>query len=500
MSHEAEAEELPVVTQTVRSFGRLDFWWFPKVGPALAVAYCAALVFQVPGWATMRAIMTVAFVGLCAGTYGYLLNDIFDLEVDRRAGKPNRMAAFLPGQRFLFCGLALGLGFEPALLLPTSKTTLSILALEYLILTIYSVPPFRLKDRGVLGLLCDAAGAHVVANLYVLSVLADARRQATHALVSSTAIFVALICAWELCLGLIGILVHQVEDRENDLRSGIQTFATERPFCAIRVPMSLIYVGELLAFSSMCLVLRKVAPLVGIAAAAYVVLLGLKIWSRWQYYRNFGTESTLMEWWQLSHVYYEAFFPLAAALQCAVLHPQLAIFAVLHLGVFLPAFRTQLHDFHEAYSRFILGGRLEIAERSSARVRAIFFPLPARRIDIEDGGGFLWKVRAVRDGLAIRARQQYVIRLKMRADRPREIMFGVWQDHAPWEDLGCCDQLRLSSSWQTVSRQFVARDDDQQSYLGLWVGGKPGSVEVRRWSISAVPHRALTSQQEGPHE
>ena len=65
---------------------------------------------------------------------------------------------------------------------------------------------------------------------------------------------------------------------------------------------------------------------------------------------------------------------------------------------------------------------------------------------------------------------------------------------------GFLDQLRLSSSWQTVSRQFVARDDDQQSYLGLWVGGKPGSVEVRRWSISAVPHRALTSQQEGPHE
>jgi 4-hydroxybenzoate polyprenyltransferase len=489
MSQQSQTEDSPIAAQERRSFGRLDFWWFPKVGPALAVAYCAALVFRVPGWATMRAVATVAFVGLCVGAYGYLLNDIFDLDVDRRAGKPNRMAAFSPAQRFLSCALALGLGFAPALFLDTSKTTLSILALEYLVLTVYSMPPFRLKARGVLGLLCDASGAHVVANLYVLSVLADARPPAAGMPALSITAFVLLLCVWELCLGLIGILVHQVEDRENDLRSGIRTFATARPFSAIRVPMSLIYVGELLAFSSLCFVLRKVAPLVAIAAALYVVLSGLKIWSRWQHYRNFGTESTLMEWWLMSHVYYEAYFPLAAAIQCTLLHPQVAIFAALHLAVFVPAFRGQLYDFREAISRLILGGRLEIAERSSARVRATFFPLLGRRIDIADGGALLWQVRAVRDGLNIRSQQQYVIRLKMRADRPREILFGVWQNHAPWEDMGCCEPLRLSAAWQTVSQLFTARADDRHSYLGLWVGGMPGSVELRRWSISAVPAR-----------
>jgi 4-hydroxybenzoate polyprenyltransferase len=445
----------------------------------------------------MRAIATVAVVGLCAGAYGYLLNDIFDLDVDRRAGKPNRMAAFSPGQRFLFCALALGLGFAPVLFRATSKTTVSLLALEYLVLTVYSMPPFRLKGRGALGLLCDASGAHVVANLYVISVLADARTSTANAPVLSTAVFILLVCAWELCLGLTGILVHQVEDRENDLRSGIHTFSTERPFSAIRVPMSLIYLGELVAFASLCIVLRKVAPLVGIAMAFYVVLLGLKIWSRWQHYRNFGTESTLMEWWLLSHVYYEAYFPLVAALQCTLLHPQISLFAVLHLMVFVQAFRPQLHDLRTACSWFILGGRLEIAERSSARVRAILFPLPGRRIDIADGGSGLWKVRAVRDGLSIRSHQQYVIRLKIRSDRPREIVFGVWQDHPPWDDMGFCEPLRLSAAWQTISRRFTARADDRQSYLGIWVGGMPGSVELRRWSIRAVPPGPLPAWQEG---
>jgi 4-hydroxybenzoate polyprenyltransferase len=494
VSQIAQTAEFPVAAGKQRSFARLDFWWFPKVGPALAVAYCAAIVFRVPGWATMKAIATIAFVGLCAGTYGYLVNDIFDLEVDRRAGKSNRMAVFSPGQRFLFCALAFGLGFTPSLFLPTSTTTVAILGLEYLVLTVYSLPPFRLKSRGALGLLCDAAGAHVVANLYVLSVVADARTPATGARLHSIGIFVALVSAWELCLGLIGILVHQVEDRENDLRSGIRTLATERPFSKLRVPTTLLYLGELLAFAALCFVLRNVAPLVGIAAAVYVVLLGLKIWNRWQHYRNFGTESTLTEWWLLSHIYYEAYFPLLAALQCALLHPQVTIFAALHLAVFVPAFRSQLHDVREACSRLILGGRLELAERSSARVRVSFFPLPARRIDIADGDPVLWKVRAMRDGLAIRSRQQYVIRLEVRADKPRDIMFGVWEDHAPWKALGCCEELRLSAAWQTFSRQFTASADDRQSYLGLWLGGMPGSVELRRWSISAVPNRELLEE------
>jgi 4-hydroxybenzoate polyprenyltransferase len=370
MSQKAQTEDFLIAAPRERSFGRLDFWWFPKVGPALAVAYCAAIVFRVPGWATMTAIATIAFVGLCAGTYGYLLNDIFDLEVDRRAGKSNRMAAFSPGQRFLFCALALGLGFTPALFLPTSHTTLFILGLEYFVLTVYSLPPLRLKSRGALGLLCDAAGAHVVANLYVLSVLADARPPATGgARIQSTAVFVVLVCAWELCLGLIGILVHQVVDRENDLRSGIRTFVTERSFLVIRVPATLLYLGELLAFAALCFVLRNVAPLVGIAAALYVVLLGMKIWNRWHHYRNFAAESTLTEWWLSSHTYYEAYFPLAAALQCALLHPQVTIFAALHLTVFVPAFRVQLNDFREACSSMILGGRLEVARFLIGRCR-----------------------------------------------------------------------------------------------------------------------------------
>ena len=331
--------------RSVYGLVRIGVWWLPKVGPALAVAYCAALVLRVPGWATVYAIATVAFVGLCAGTYGYLLNDIFDRQTDLQAGKPNRMAAFSPWQRFSFCALALGLGFVPALFLHTSHTTLAALILEYAVLTVYSLPPIRLKTRGALGLLCDAAGAHVVANLYVLSVVADRVPSHTTGPPSRPVLFfVAAVCAWELCFGLLGILVHQIEDRDNDRRSCISTFATSRTLLALRTPATLLYVGELLAFTTLCFLLRNVAPLVGVAAALYAALLALKIAGRWSYYKNFADQTIQTEWWLSSHSFYETYFPFVAALQCALLHPQVAMLAALHMTLFVPALRTHLRD------------------------------------------------------------------------------------------------------------------------------------------------------------
>jgi len=478
-----------------RSLLRIESWWLPKVSPALGIGYCAALFFRVPGWAALRSIATIAFVALCVGGYGYILNDVMDLDIDRTAGKPNRMAAYSSGQQVLFCALAVGLGFAAALVGLASRTTLLVLGLEYLILTVYSAPPLRLKVRGVLGLLCDASGAHVVSSLYVISTVADRRTAGTSAGGANVAVFVALVCAWELCLGLIGILVHQVEDRDNDLRAGIRTFATKTPFSAMRIPMSLIYLGELLTFASFCIALRHLAPLIGISAGLYCVLLGIKVRKEWPHYRNIDSETILMEWWRLSHTYFESYFPLAAVLQLVWIYPTFLAFAVLHLTVFYVSFREQFHNLRFDYSSLILGGHLLVEPHSSARVRAVLFPRPARRIEVGDGELDFWKVRAVRAGLAIRSGQQYRINLKVRADRSRTILFGVWQNHEPWETRGYCEQLCLSSKWQHVQREFTANDDEPHGYLGLWLGGDPGSVEVRCWSISAVGPRVLARQE-----
>ena len=100
---------------SARVLGRVDNWWYSKVAPALALSYCSVLMYHVATWPAARSILLIAFVGLCAGSYGHIINDVFDIEVDRSAGKRNHMAKFTPMQRFLLCAVTVALGFAPAL-------------------------------------------------------------------------------------------------------------------------------------------------------------------------------------------------------------------------------------------------------------------------------------------------------------------------------------------------------------------------------------------------
>lgn len=349
-----------------RGFARLNFWWFPKVAPVLAVSFVAAIVFKVPPWATFRSILLIAFVGLCAGTYGYLMNDIFDLEVDGKAGKRNPMTELSSTQCFLFCAAALIFGFAPALFVSYSRTSLLLLAFEYLLPTMYCVPPVRLKGRGILGLICDAFGAHIAPCLYVISVMAHGRRTSAQT-PPSTTVFICLVCVWALFLGLAGIVIHELEDRQNDLRSGIRTFATATSFANIRVSVSLICAGELLAFAGLCGFLWKSVPLLGIAAGLYAGILGLRIWTRWPHYRKVTTEKVVVEWWQLSHPFYETTFPLAASMQYAWAHPALVIFPLLQIAFVAPSVRAQFHELRDIWSMLVLRGRLHLHGRSAAQ-------------------------------------------------------------------------------------------------------------------------------------
>jgi hypothetical protein len=88
----------------------------------------------------------------------------------------------------------------------------------------------------------------------------------------------------------------------------------------------------------------------------------------------------------------------------------------------------------------------------------------------------------------------------MRADKPREILFGVWQDHAPWQAAGFSEQFRLSDHWQCIRRRFTAVDDEPRGYLGLWLGGDAGSVDVRRWTIRAISGQTAEMKEGSQHE
>lgn len=92
---EAKAKiEIPTTTGFFSSFSKVirsQDWWLYKLPPLLAIAYAEILLIH-PIITVLTFLLSISSVA----AYGYIVNDIFDIEIDCKAGKSNAMAQFLP--------------------------------------------------------------------------------------------------------------------------------------------------------------------------------------------------------------------------------------------------------------------------------------------------------------------------------------------------------------------------------------------------------------------
>ena len=95
---------------------------------------------------------------------------------------------------------------------------------------LYAAPPFRLKERPFIGILADALYAHalpcLLAALTFIEIAEVSHHNKIHVMALVNAPFLISLTAWQFFLGLRNILLHQLEDMDNDIMSGTKTFAT----------------------------------------------------------------------------------------------------------------------------------------------------------------------------------------------------------------------------------------------------------------------------------
>jgi hypothetical protein len=120
-----------------------------------------------------------------------------------------------------------------------------------------------------------------------------------------------------------------------------------------------------------------------------------------------------------------------------------------------------------------------------------FIPFVGTRVVVRQCGADRWNIRLARPGIKIVAGKRYSIAFLARSTRARKISFGVWQDHAPWDGLGFSEEIEVSRKWQAVGRRFVATSDDPHGYLGFWVGGEPGTVDLLVCYIGQTSSKVL---------
>ena len=299
-------------------------WWGYKLPPLLAVGYATIIRLQQPVysyWAELLIILLSLAVG---AVYVSLINDLTDMNEDLRGGKHNRMAGLPPWLRSALILVSLLAGGFFFRLFSFDRASLLCYGASWLAFTLYSVPPFRLKKRGVWGVLADACGANLFPALLVVYVLADSMETIP------SYWWTGGVAVWSLCYGLRGILWHQFSDRESDARAGVRTVATGIEPERFRGAALGLLILELVALGVMLWWLKLALPLV------FLGLYGLLLLA----YRRMGMQFLIVlpalrpPYHIVMSSYYQLFLLVSLLIADALVHPYTWIVLAVHLLVF----------------------------------------------------------------------------------------------------------------------------------------------------------------------
>lgn len=152
-------------------------------------------------------------------SYGYLINDLSDRDLDRAHGKANTFEndslskATLVVLFFLLLSLAFASNFWG------KQGFLALWLVWFLITTFYSLRPIRLKERGKVGLAFVVIAQRVLPTLIVFAAFSH-----------WDAITILVFTSYMLFRGLSSDVSHQLEDYHRNVATGTGTYAVQSGF------------------------------------------------------------------------------------------------------------------------------------------------------------------------------------------------------------------------------------------------------------------------------
>lgn len=331
---------------------RAGTWWEYKTPVVLGVAYATAMAGGVPFSRFWPAILAIVAALVPLASYVCVINDITDERDDARAGKSNRMVGIPPAFKIAWLLACLAGGCIAGLTcFRGNPAAAGLYAANWLAFTLYSVPPIRLKARGLAGVLADAAGGTLLPAIWS-ALIADA-------FVSPA--FLTTVAAWAGAFGLRGILYHQAGDLECDRDAGVGTLAVRLGPERVAWLVAPFFLLEIAAFGR----------IVWLAHLGYAVPLFLvyaicqaAMWSFLQTHTVLVLPRERHRFAMLK--YYQLWFPLAGLLEWVAADTRAIAAIAAHLVLFPETWwRFPAHAAHAA--NVCSGGRLS---RLRQRLRA----------------------------------------------------------------------------------------------------------------------------------
>jgi 4-hydroxybenzoate polyprenyltransferase len=283
----------------------------------------------------------ISLVSIAA--FGYLLNDLCDVEADTKSGKPNHLAVFDLAKRIVIVGIALITGITawielnryPDLYLPLKSLTNFLFGAQIIALVLYSVKPFRLKERAEWGVLVDAFYGHL--NPVLITICVFGFSGILHLWGALVIIFLFLVC---LVKGVRNILLHQVEDRKKDIDAGQNTAVTKYgPWRVINFINRFLFPTEAILLVLLTLIICMHIPpcfisLLGFAFISYLKFSGWKI--------GYADRRLIeFKFTYFMNDYYEAWLPVFLLMFLCVYRHEFVFLLILHLALF-PSFISKM--------------------------------------------------------------------------------------------------------------------------------------------------------------
>ena len=195
---------------------RWDDWYDSKLPFFFLAYYYLLLIHHQVQLQKLVLLLPLGIFFASLASFGYMLNDYYDRFVDRISGKENVMDGLRDWQQIFALAIALSTGL--IVFIPFYQYKLATISLffSYLSSILYSARPFRLKEKGVWGITCVSLAQRVFPLLIVFAIFEHFR--------FDTLVFATL----SFFIGLRWILVHQLLDREKDVRADVETFAISK--------------------------------------------------------------------------------------------------------------------------------------------------------------------------------------------------------------------------------------------------------------------------------
>ncbi|WP_066346560.1 UbiA family prenyltransferase [Geminocystis sp. NIES-3708] len=211
-----------IQVQNLVTLIRAKDWWVCKIAPIFGTAYATATILNVSLFSLWSSLIFLLIAVILDASFASIINNICDREEDQLSGKVNYMV----GRSSLFIALILTatilLGIVVSILMIPTPLILGVYVSNWLVFVTYSIPPIRLKQRGFWGILAIALGESFLPHLFTALLIVNNVHKGLPVM------WLILVSVWSFATGLRSILWHQMDDLQNDLRAGINTFAVNR--------------------------------------------------------------------------------------------------------------------------------------------------------------------------------------------------------------------------------------------------------------------------------